>query len=301
LKNMKFFMEEANGRTLFFIDELGSGSDPNLGGAFAEVFLEQLIKKHAFGVVTTHYLNLKIMASKTSGIINGAMAFDEKSLMPLYQLNVGKPGSSYTFSIAERIGLSPQLIDRARQLVDEGHFSLDKLLNKTEQDLRKIEMKEKDLQRLLKENEVLKKTLNNQIEKERHAQQIELLKNQNVVSLEKLSYLKDMERKLKQIVFDWRRSEQEDDKKMLMKNLQALLFTQKDKQVREKVKKKLDSKYIEVDRDPVVGDLVLMQQNNKVGILSDIRGKKAIVNLGAMPLQVVYSDLTTVMEKEGLV
>jgi DNA mismatch repair protein MutS2 len=229
------------------------------------------------------------------------MAFDEKSLMPLYQLNVGKPGSSYTFSIAERIGLSPQLIDRARQLVDEGHFSLDKLLNKTEQDLRKIEMKEKDLQRLLKENEVLKKTLNSQIEKERHAQQIELLKNQNVVSLEKLSYLKDMERKLKQIVFDWRRSEQEDDKKMLMKNMQALLFTQKDKQVREKVKKKLDSKYIEVDRDPVVGDLVLMQQNNKVGILSDIRGKKAIVNLGAMPLQVVYSDLTTVMEKEGLV
>ena len=175
---------------------------------------------------------------------------------------------------------------------------LDKLLNKTEQDLRKIEMKEKDLQRLLKENEVLKKSLNSQIEKEKHAQQIELLKNQNVVSQEKLSYLKDMERKLKQIVFDWRRSEQDEDKKMLMKNMQALLFTQKDKQVREKVKKKLDSKYVEVDRDPIIGDLVLMQQNNKVGVLSDIRGKKAIVNLGSMPLQVVYSDLTTVMEKE---
>ena len=226
------------------------------------------------------------------------MAFDAKSLMPLYQLNIGKPGSSYTFSIADRIGLSPQLIDRARELVDEGHFSLDKLLNKTEQDLRKIEMKEKDLQRLLKENEVLKKSLNSQIEKEKHAQQIELLKNQNVVSQEKLSYLKDMERKLKQIVFDWRRSEQDEDKKMLMKNMQALLFTQKDKQVREKVKKKLDSKYVEVDRDPIIGDLVLMQQNNKVGVLSDIRGKKAIVNLGSMPLQVVYSDLTTVMEKE---
>ena len=107
-----------------------------------------------------------------------------------------------------------------------------------------------------------------------------------------------MERKLKQIVFDWRRSEQDEDKKMLMKNMQALLFTQKDKQVREKVKKKLDSKYVEVDRDPIIGDLVLMQQNNKVGVLSDIRGKKAIVNLGSMPLQVVYSDLTTVMEKE---
>ncbi|MEY3178587.1 MAG: hypothetical protein RJB42_828, partial [Bacteroidota bacterium] len=117
LKNMKHFMEDANGRTLFFIDELGSGSDPNLGGAFAEVFLEQLIKRHAFGIVTTHYLNLKVMASKTPGIINGAMAFDEKSLLPMYKLNVGKPGSSYTFAIAERIGLSKDLIDRAKQLV----------------------------------------------------------------------------------------------------------------------------------------------------------------------------------------
>lgn len=298
LKNMKFFMEEANGRTLFFIDELGSGSDPNLGGAFAEVFLEQLIKKHAFGIVTTHYLNLKIMASKTSGIINGAMAFDEKSLLPLYQLNVGKPGSSYTFSIAERIGLSPQLISRARELVEENHFSLDKLLNKTEQDLRKIELKEKDLQRMLKENETLKKNLTQQIEKEKHTQQVEILKHQNAVSQEKYVYLKEMERKLKQIVFDWRRTEKEEDRKVLMKNMQALLFTQKDKQVKEKVKKKLDSKYMEVDQDPAVGDLVLMKQNNKVGTLSEVRGKKAIVNLGAMPLQVNYADLITVKEKE---
>lgn len=298
LKNMKFFMEEANGRTLFFIDELGSGSDPNLGGAFAEVFLEQLIKKHAFGIVTTHYLNLKIMASKTSGIINGAMAFDERSLLPLYQLNIGKPGSSYTFSIAERIGLSPALIQRARDLVEESHFSLDKLLNKTEQDLRMIEIKEKELQKLLKDNELLKKNLNSQIEKEKHSQQVELLKQQNMISQEKYGYLKDMERKLKQIVFDWRRSEKDDDKKELMKNMQALLFTQKDKQVKEKVRKKLDAKYIALERDPVVGDLVLMQQNNKIGVLADIRGKKAVVNLGAMPLQVNYSDLTTVKEKE---
>ena len=84
--HMKYFMENANGKTLFFIDELGSGSDPNLGGAFAEVILEELAKKHAFGIVTTHYLNLKVMASKTPGIINGAMAFDEKNLLPLYKL-----------------------------------------------------------------------------------------------------------------------------------------------------------------------------------------------------------------------
>jgi DNA mismatch repair protein MutS2 len=297
LKNMKHFMEDANGRTLFFIDELGSGSDPNLGGAFAEVFLEQLIKRHAFGIVTTHYLNLKVMASKTPGIINGAMAFDEKSLLPMYKLNVGKPGSSYTFAIAERIGLSKDLINRAKELVDENHFTLDKLLNRTEQDLRKLENREKELQKLVKENEGLKKTLTQQIDRERHAQQVEILKHQNKVSEEKLVYLKDMERKLKQIVNDWRRFTTDQDKKMLMKNLHALLFDQKEKQVKEKVKTKLDSKYKEIGGIPKVGDLVLMKQNSKVGSLAEIRGKKAIVNLGAMPLQVNFADLTVVMEK----
>lgn len=297
LKNMKHFMEDANGRTLIFIDELGSGSDPSLGGAFAEVFLEQLIKRHAYGIVTTHYLNLKVMASKTPGIFNGAMAFDEKNLLPLYKLNVGKPGSSYTFSIAERIGLSKELINRARELVDESHFTLDKLLNKTEQDLRKIDQKESELQKLIKENEQLKKNLNNQLNKEKHQQQVELLKHQNLISQEKLTYLKDMERKLKQIVFDWRRTENDEDKKVLLKNMQVLLFNQKEKQVKEKQKKKLDSKYVESGSIPVPGDLVLMKQNNKVGVLTEVRGKKAIVNYGAIPLQVNFSDLLTVVER----
>lgn len=298
LKNMKHFMEDANGRTLFFIDELGSGSDPNLGGAFAEVFLEQLIKRHAFGIVTTHYLNLKVMASKTGGIINGAMAFDEKNLLPLYKLNVGKPGSSYTFSIAERIGLSKELIDRAKELVDENHFTLDKLLNRTEQDLRMLESKEKELHKLIRENETLKKNLSQQLDREKHRQQVELLKEQNQITKEKLTYLKDMERKLKQVVFDWRRSESDQDKKQFMKNLHALLFNQKEKQVKEKVRKKLDSRYVELDSDPQVGGLVLMKQNNKVGTLTEVRGKKAVVNLGLMPIQVNLADLIAVEMKQ---
>src|SRR6185312_9908418 len=155
LLNMKYFMEHANGKTLFFIDELGSGSDPNLGGAFAEVIMEELAKKHSLGLVTTHYLNLKVMANKVSGIINGAMAFDEKNLKPLYQLIIGKPGSSYTFSIAERIGLPHHLINKAKQLVDENHFSLDKLLNSTEQDQQQIQVEKKKLEKLIKENETL--------------------------------------------------------------------------------------------------------------------------------------------------
>ena len=297
LKNMKHFMEVANGRTLFFIDELGSGSDPNLGGAFAEVFLEQLLKRHAYGIVTTHYLNLKVMASKTSGIINGAMAFNEKNLLPEYRLNIGKPGSSYTFSIAERIGLSKELINRAKELVDENHFTLDKLLNRTEQDLRQLESRDKELQKLIRENEALKKSMLQQIDKEKHQQQVELLKYQNQVAQEKIVYVKDMERKLKQIVLDWRRADADQDKKQLMKNMHALLFNQKEKQVTEKKQKKLDSRYVALEDEPVVGALVLMKQNNKVGVLAEIRGKKAIVNLGSMPLQVNLEDLVAVREK----
>ncbi len=297
LKNMKYFMEEANGRTLFFIDELGSGSDPSLGGAFAEVFLEQLLKKHAFGIVTTHYLNLKVMASKTPGIVNGAMAFDEKHLLPEYKLNIGKPGSSYTFSIAERIGLSAHLIDRAKSLVDEHHFTLDKLLNKTEQELRKLESKEKELQKLIKENEWQKKKLHEELNREKHQQQVELLKEQNKIAADKLVYLKDMERKLKQVVFDWKRMDAEDDKKQLIKNLQALLFNQKEKQVKEKAKKKIDSNYMLLAKKPAVGDHVMMKQNNKIAVLSEVRGKKAYVTLGSMPLQVNYEDLVAVKKK----
>ncbi|MCK7553948.1 hypothetical protein MKQ70_02555 [Chitinophaga sedimenti] len=221
LKNMKFFMEEANGKTLFFIDELGSGSDPNLGGAFAEVIMEELARKHAFGIVTTHYLNLKIMANKVKGIMNAAMGFDEETLMPLYKLLIGKPGSSYTFAIAQRIGLPKNLIDRARKLVDEDHFRLDKLLNKAEQDLQKVEAKEKELQKLLRENERLKREYEHLSDKERKNQQFALQKLQNKIREDEINYLKDMERKMKQIVIEWKRT---DDKQKVVKQAEALLF-----------------------------------------------------------------------------
>ena len=294
LKNMKYFMENANGRTLFFIDELGSGSDPNLGGAFAEVILEELVRKHAFGIVTTHYLNLKVMAGKTAGIINGAMAFDETNLLPLYKLIVGKPGSSYTFSIAERIGLEPRLIQRARTLVDEDHFRLDKLLNATEQDLRDLEKREKDLHKLIKENEKLKREMEVVIHRERHQQQVELLKHQNHITEERIAYLKEMERKLRQIVFDWRKA---DDKNEVIKQMQTLLFKQKEKQVNEKVRKKFDAKYTEVGGNAEVGNKVMMKKNHQVGTVREIRGKKAIVQVGLIPITVDLADLTVVLDK----
>lgn len=294
LLHMKYFMENANGKTLFFIDELGSGSDPNLGGAFAEVIMQELARKHAFGIVTTHYLNLKVMAGKTPGIINGAMAFDEKNLQPQYKLLIGKPGSSYTFSIAERIGLDKSLIRKARELVDEDQFRLDKLLNRTEQDLRDLEKKEKELNQLMKENERLKKEMQQVMDKEKHRQQVEILKEQNRVSEERIAYLKDMERKLKQMLVEWRK---EENKNKVIKQMDALLFKKDEKKVVSKMQKKIDSKFAEIGGEIKVGDKVKMKRNHQVGQVMELRGKKAVVKIGLLPMQVDVGDLVVVKEK----
>lgn len=295
LIHMKHFMEEANGRTLFFIDELGSGSDPNLGGAFAEVILLELARKHAIGIVTTHYLNLKIMAGKTEGIINGAMAFDENKLQPQYKLIVGKPGSSYTFSIAERIGLDKKLIDKARSLVDEEHFRLDNLLNRTEQDLRELQKKEKELQQALKDNEKLSREMRQVMEREKHQQQVELLREQNKLSEDKLAYLKDMERKLKQLQVEWRKSE---NKNKVIKEMEALLFRKNEQKAASKMQKKIDSRFNEVGGEVKIGDKVKMKRNHQVGEVMELRGKRAVVKIGLLPMQVEVKDLVVVKEKE---
>ncbi len=291
LMHMKHFIEVANGKTMFFIDELGSGSDPNLGGAFAEVIMEELCRRHAMGIVTTHYLNLKVMANHTQGIINGAMAFDEKNLMPMYQLTVGKPGSSYTFAIAERIGLPQHLINRARKLVDDEHFQLDKLLNNTEKTLQIVDKEKKDLQRLLKENERLKKEMEVVLDKERHIQQVEILRQQNKISEDRIAYLKDMERKLRQIVLDWKKS---DNKQEVIKHLQDLLFNKKEQIVVNKLAKKVDNKFKEIALPIEVGCLVKLKKNYQVGEVKEIRGKRAIVQIGAIPMNVELADLVVV-------
>ncbi|MEO8172512.1 MAG: MutS2/Smr-associated SH3 domain-containing protein [Sediminibacterium sp.] len=295
LLHMKYFIESANGKTMFFIDELGSGSDPNLGGAFAEVIMEELSRRHSYGIVTTHYLNLKVMANHTQGIINGAMQFDEINLQPMYKLVVGKPGSSYTFAIAERIGLPKHLIQKARKLVDDDHFKLDRLLNSTEQDLQHLDKEKKELSRLVKENEKLKKEMQVVLDKERHRQQIEILKQQNRIAEDRLVYLKDMERKLKQIVLDWKKAE---NKNEVLKNLKDLLFKSKEEIVVNKLAKKVDLKYKELSQHIVVGSLVKLKKNYQVGEVKEIRGKRAIVQIGVLPMNVDLADLVSVEKLE---
>ncbi|MEO8713112.1 MAG: DNA mismatch repair protein MutS, partial [Parafilimonas sp.] len=294
LLHMKYFVENANGKTLFFIDELGSGTDPNLGGAFAEIILNELNRKHAFGVTTTHYLNLKIFANHTPGILNASMMFDEKNLQPLYKLNIGKPGSSYTFAIAERIGLPKHLINNAKKLVDENHFRLDKLLNRTEQDLQLLQHEKQNLKKLLAENEHLKKQLSTELDTKKHNQQVEVLKHQNKVTEERIIYLKDMERKLKQIVFEWKKAE---NKNEVIKQIQEMLFNRKDNNIKNKFAKKIESKYRELETPISVGSKVKMKKNYQVGEVKEIRGKRALVQIGLLPINIDLNDLVAVEEK----
>ncbi|MFM7769363.1 MAG: endonuclease MutS2, partial [Bacteroidota bacterium] len=129
LKRMKFFLESANRRTLVLLDEFGTGSDPELGGALAEVFFEELYGKKTFGVITTHFSPIKVKASQLRNAVNGCMLFDTKTLAPTYHLSMGEPGSSFTFEVAKMNGISGDLLQRARKKVDGKKVKMDQLLS----------------------------------------------------------------------------------------------------------------------------------------------------------------------------
>lgn len=294
LRDMKYFMDFANGKTLFFIDELGSGSDPNLGGAFAEAIVEELLRKNAYGVITTHYLNLKVMASKNKGIVNAAMNFDEEHMEPLYQLVIGKPGSSYTFAIAQRSGLSPHIIQRAKALTDRGHFKLDKMLLQTEQQEIQLQHKVDELNQLLKENYQLKKEWEHLSNKERWRQQQETLKLQNEIKKEELEYLREMERNFKQIIIDWKKSE---NKAEILKQAELVLFKKRQVQINQSAANKTNKAYETIGGTAKVGDLVRNKINHQVGVLSEIKDKYALVTIGKLPFKVSLQDWIVVQKR----
>lgn len=163
LSKMKYFTENANGKTLVLIDEFGTGTDPQFGGPIAEAVLELINRKKAFGVITTHYSNLKVFANHTDGLENASMVFDNINLKPLYILEMGKPGSSYAFEIAQKIGLSQQLIELAKSKISIQQQKVDTLLVDLERDKkevyetrRAIEKQQLKTRQLMEENERLK-------------------------------------------------------------------------------------------------------------------------------------------------
>ena len=145
LRNMKYFVRNANGHTLLLIDEFGTGTEPLIGGAIAEAVLSQLNEQHAFGVITTHYGNLKHLAERTDGIINGAMLYDRGQLKPLFQLSIGQAGSSFAVEIARQIGLPETIIQRATDIVGEEHIDYDKHLQDIARDKRYWENKRQNI------------------------------------------------------------------------------------------------------------------------------------------------------------
>ncbi|MBR5912069.1 MAG: Smr/MutS family protein [Bacteroidales bacterium] len=145
LFNMKALLEHANACSLFLIDEFGTGTEPQLGGAIAEAILLELNKKQAFGMVTTHYANLKLLADTNEGIVNGAMLFDTKFMQPMYLMTTGKPGSSFAFEIAKKIGFPKQILDDAAQITGDQHIKFEKQLQQLEIDKKAIRKKEQDL------------------------------------------------------------------------------------------------------------------------------------------------------------
>ena len=145
LINMKALLEQADGKTLFLIDEFGTGTEPQLGGAIAEAILLELNKKQAFGMVTTHYANLKLLADNHEGIVNGAMLFNTRFMQPMYIMMTGKPGSSFAFEIAKKIGFPRQILDDAANITGDQHLKFEKQLQQLEVDKKAIRKKEQDL------------------------------------------------------------------------------------------------------------------------------------------------------------
>jgi DNA mismatch repair protein MutS2 len=166
LSKMKNFVEQANAKTMILIDEFGTGTDPQFGGPIAEAVLESLNHKKVRGMVTTHYSNLKVFASNAEGLENASMLFDNVNMKPLYVLEVGKPGSSYAFEIAQKIGLPPQVLNLAKNKIGTNQKKVDTLLVDLEREKKEIydskvqiERQQRRVNELLKENEQLKSYL----------------------------------------------------------------------------------------------------------------------------------------------
>lgn len=272
LQHMKVFLQQSNPDTLFLIDEFGTGTDPSLGGALAESILEEMNFRKSFGIITTHYMNLKVLADKTPGIINGSMAFDAQKLLPRFYLEVGKPGSSYTFVVAERSGLPPSVINRARKKVKKNSLVLEELLNK-------MEHEKGEVARLLDINKKQERKLEELINKY----------ERNVASQEKRSELDDervrqrelrlanqLEEKFKRFVKDWKEAK---NKKAVLERYNSSLSGRKSKlSEKEVLIIEEQIKYTQQHIKP--GKKVFLRDGKVEGVVESVDGNKIIIVFG---------------------
>ncbi|WBA43394.1 endonuclease MutS2 [Hymenobacter canadensis] len=291
LLSMKQFVTLAGKRSLVLIDEFGTGTEPALGGAIAEAVLEQLNRARSFGVITTHYTNLKNYAERTPGIVNGAMRYDPEQLQPLYRLEIGKPGSSFAIEIARKIGLPKQLVERATQLVGKDKIRYDRLLEGLEKEKSDLEARtaeaakaERRLKKAAQEYQDLKKYLDDTtLEVLRKAKQDAKL------------LLKDTNQQIEATIQEIRLGQADKDR---TKEARGKLDTF----VREKLQieppKPKATRELAEAGTLKVGDKVALIGQEGYGELMSVKGKTAEVSFGGMKTIVKITQLEKLTRSE---
>jgi len=317
LVNMKQFLRHADDKSLVLIDEFGSGTEPLLGGAIAEAMLEELNKLQVMGVITTHYANLKHLASSEEGIKNAAMLFDTGKIEPLFKLSIGEPGSSFAFEIARKIGLPEQLLKRATEKVGEEHIMFDRNLKDILRDKRyweekreKVRQNEKHLQRLLSEytNELTEaKKMRQETLKKAKKEAGELLQEVNkrientISEIRNSKAEKAITRKMRQEMEAYKQDvnkfdEQEDEK--IRKKMEKLKARQqrvkkKDKPTGAPITKSEKSKQ---PKEISEGAKVRIQGQSTIGEVLEVNGNSILVAMGSLYTTVDRKRLEVVSE-----
>jgi DNA mismatch repair protein MutS2 len=289
LKNAKIFLEKANPDTLVLIDEMGTGTDPKPGGAIAEGVLRQLHRKGVFGVMTTHYSNLKVFAFRNNGILNGNMHFDKDTLSPTYELKIGRPGSSYAFEIAHKSGLKKELIDYARQrtgnetAVDDILIELQKEKQELEEELRKVREREATLQKLQKSYDELNSDLD--IRKKRFK-----LEQKEFELRQSANSQKEVEKLIKQLKED--KSVEKAREAVTQIRTERSNIVQKVDEIHASIVKAEENIPNASSPNPIeVGSFVRLRAGGIPGKIESMSGNKAIVQMGGLRITVAIRDL----------
>ncbi|WP_439184161.1 endonuclease MutS2 [Carboxylicivirga taeanensis] len=317
LFNMKLFLRYSQQETLILIDEFGTGTEPMLGGAIAESVLEQLNKQKVYGVITTHYTNLKHMASLTEGIENGAMLFDTGRIMPLYKLQIAQPGSSFAFEIARKIGLPENILSSAKEKIGQEHVDYDKNLREIVRDKRYWEQKrntirinEKRLADVLERYQLDLQNIKNErkeILDQAKAEAQHLLSNANKeientirtiketqANKEKTRLARQKLESFKELASDKKQKDEQIERKIrqIEEREKRKANRQKNKADEEKVAAKLRPKKVET---PIqVGDNVKLKGQNTPGEVMKIQGNEATVAFGSLSTTVKMNRLEKV-------
>ncbi|MPM32766.1 Endonuclease MutS2 [bioreactor metagenome] len=305
LQNMKFFVKNCSKHSLLLIDEFGSGTEPQIGAALAESLLDRFNQKNAFGVITTHYQNLKHFANENEGVINGAMLYDRHEMQPLFQLSIGNPGSSFAVEIARKIGLPDDVIAQASEIVGSDYINMDKYLQDISRDRRYWERKREEVRRERNRlNEISEKYESEMEEINRKKKEILAEAKQQAERLiaESNAKIESTIRQIKEAQADKEKTKQvRQSLSEFRENIVASSDTHQEvNPIRKKVKQKPVTQPQNTNlKTPIVtGDTVRMKGQTVTGEILEIQGKKAIVAFGVIKSTVDLEKLEKVSRNQ---